>query len=87
MMLDIDRGTYPYVTSSSPTANYAPQGAGIPPRSITNIVAIAKSYTTRVGAGPFPTELTNEIGDMIREKVTNMELSPNVLEESDIWIW
>lgn len=68
MMLDIDRGTYPYVTSSSPTANYAPQGAGIPPRSITNIVAIAKSYTTRVGAGPFPTELTNEIGDMIREK-------------------
>ena len=60
--------TYPYVTSSSPTANYAPQGAGIPPRSITNIVAIAKSYTTRVGAGPFPTELTNEIGDMIREK-------------------
>lgn len=68
MMLDIDRGTYPYVTSSSPTSNYAPQGAGIPPRAITNIVAICKSYTTRVGAGPFPSELNNDIGNMIREK-------------------
>lgn len=68
MMLDIDRGTYPYVTSSSPTSNYAPQGAGIPPRSITNIVAICKSYTTRVGEGPFPTELSDKIGEMIREK-------------------
>ncbi len=68
MMLDIDRGTYPYVTSSSPSSNYVPQGAGIPPRAIDNVVAICKAYTTRVGEGPFPTELNNEIGDLIREK-------------------
>lgn len=68
MMLDVDRGTYPFVTSSSPTSNYAPQGAGIPPRAITNVVAITKAYATRVGSGPFPTELTNQIGDRIRQK-------------------
>ena len=68
MMLDIDRGTYPYVTSSSPSSNYVPQGAGIPPRAIDNVVAICKAYTTRVGEGPFPTELNNEIGNLIREK-------------------
>ena len=68
MMLDIDRGTYPYVTSSSPSSNYVPQGAGIPPRAIDNVVAICKAYTTRVGEGPFPTELDNEIGNLIREK-------------------
>ena len=67
MMLDIDRGTYPYVTSSSPSACYAPQGAGIPPHSINNVVAICKAYTTRVGAGPFPSELANALGDQIRE--------------------
>lgn len=68
MMLDIDRGTYPYVTSSSPSSNYVSQGAGIPPQAINRVVAICKAYTTRVGEGPFPTELHNEIGDLIREK-------------------
>ncbi|MDY2728268.1 MAG: adenylosuccinate synthase [Candidatus Onthovivens sp.] len=68
IMLDIDRGTYPYVTSSSPSSNYVPQGAGIPPTAITDIVAICKAYTTRVGEGPFPTELFDETANLIREK-------------------
>lgn len=68
MMLDIDRGTYPYVTSSSPDSNYACQGSGLSPRKIDKIVGICKAYTTRVGEGPFPSELNNELGDEIREK-------------------
>ena len=68
MMLDIDRGTYPYVTSSSPTSNYASQGSGLSPRKIDKIVAICKAYTTRVGEGPFPCELFNELASIIREK-------------------
>ncbi|MEA3406474.1 MAG: adenylosuccinate synthase [Chloroflexota bacterium] len=67
-MLDIDLGTYPYVTSSSPTAGGACQGAGISPLRIKNIVGVVKAYTSRVGAGPFPTELTGETGDWIRER-------------------
>ena len=67
MMLDIDRGTFPYVTSSSPSACYASQGAGVPPQAIKNVVAICKAYTTRVGAGPFPSEQNNPLGDKIRE--------------------
>lgn len=66
-MLDIDEGTYPYVTSSNPTAGGASTGAGIGPNKIQTVVGICKAYTTRVGAGPFPTELNNEIGDYIRE--------------------
>ncbi len=66
-MLDIDHGTYPYVTSSVPTAGGAATGAGIGPAMIETVVGICKVYSTRVGAGPFPTELTNEIGDYIRE--------------------
>lgn len=65
-MLDIDYGTYPYVTSSSPTAAGACQGAGIAPTQVERIIAIYKSYTTRVGGGPMPSELTNEIGETIR---------------------
>lgn len=68
LMLDIDRGTYPYVTSSGPSSNYVPQGAGISPKKIDKIVGIVKAYTTRVGNGPFPTELDNELGNLIREK-------------------
>lgn len=68
MMLDIDRGTYPYVTSSSPTSNYACQGSGLSPKKIDKIVAICKAYTTRVGEGPFPSELFNDLGNQIREK-------------------
>lgn len=66
-MLDIDEGTYPYVTSSNPTAGGASTGAGIGPNKIQTVVGICKAYTTRVGAGPFPTELNDEIGDYIRE--------------------
>ncbi|MFO7918482.1 MAG: adenylosuccinate synthase [Anaerolineae bacterium] len=67
-MLDIDFGTYPYVTSSSPTAGGACQGAGISPTRIKDIVGVVKAYTSRVGAGPFPTELMGETGDWIRER-------------------
>lgn len=68
MLLDIDYGTYPYVTSSNTTACGVASGSGIGPNMITNAVGIAKAYTTRVGKGPFPTELDNEIGEWIREK-------------------
>ncbi len=61
-MLDIDHGTYPYVTSSTTTAGGACSGAGISPREITDIIGLLKAYTTRVGEGPFPTELKDETG-------------------------
>ena len=63
--LDIDHGTYPFVTSSNPTAGGACAGSGIGPRDISRVVGIAKAYTTRVGAGPFPTEVHGELGDRI----------------------
>ncbi|MGW2145670.1 adenylosuccinate synthase [Nonomuraea bangladeshensis] len=65
-LLDIDHGTYPFVTSSSPTSGGACAGAGIPPNRLTKIIGILKAYTTRVGSGPFPTELTDEMGDWLR---------------------
>ncbi|MCQ2331732.1 MAG: adenylosuccinate synthase [Paludibacteraceae bacterium] len=68
VMLCIDNGTYPFVTSSSPTAASVPLGAGIAPRFIDNVLGICKSYTTRVGAGPFPTELFTEQADYIRDR-------------------
>ena len=68
MLLDIDYGTYPYVTSSNTTAGGVANGVGIGPNMITNAVGITKAYTTRVGKGPFPTELMNETGEWIREK-------------------
>ena len=67
-MLDIDYGTYPYVTSSSPTAGGACQGSGISPLQIDEILGVVKVYTSRVGAGPFPTELTDATGDWIVER-------------------
>ncbi len=66
--LDLDHGTYPYVTSSNPVAGGACTGAGIGPMHINRVVGIAKAYVTRVGAGPFPTELLDELGDTIVEK-------------------
>ncbi|MFM7892127.1 MAG: adenylosuccinate synthase [Actinomycetota bacterium] len=63
--LDIDHGTYPYVTSSNPTAGGACAGSGFGPRDITRVVGIAKAYTTRVGAGPFPTELHGDLADRV----------------------
>ncbi|ENK1245115.1 adenylosuccinate synthase [Clostridium sporogenes] len=67
-LLDIDYGTYPYVTSSSTIAGGVCTGAGVGPTAITSAVGIAKAYTTRVGKGPFPTELLDNTGDWIREK-------------------
>ncbi len=65
-MLDVDHGNYPYVTSSSATAGGACTGSGIPPTRIDRVVAIVKAYATRVGEGPFPTELLHEKGDALR---------------------
>jgi adenylosuccinate synthase len=67
-MLDLDYGTYPYVTSSNPTAGGACTGSGIPPTKIDETLVVVKAYTTRVGYGPFPTELANSTGDAIRER-------------------
>jgi adenylosuccinate synthase len=66
-MLDVDHGTYPFVTSSSPTAGGACVGAGIGPTRITKVIGIVKAYTTRVGSGPFPTELHDENGEWLRK--------------------
>jgi adenylosuccinate synthase len=67
-LLDIDHGTYPFVTSSNPVAGSACIGAGVGPKDIDEIWGIAKAYVTRVGAGPFPTELDDERGDILRER-------------------
>ena len=67
-LLDVDHGTYPFVTSSNTTAANAATGSGMGPRSIGYVLGIAKAYTTRVGGGPFPTELTDEIGQTIGER-------------------
>ena len=65
--LDLDHGTYPFVTSSNPTAGGACTGTGIGPRQIDRVIGVAKAYATRVGAGPFPTEVTGALGDRIVE--------------------
>lgn len=67
-LLDIDHGTFPYVTSSSCAALGIGPGTGVPDRSLQRIVGVMKAYSTRVGAGPFPTELRNDVGDRIRER-------------------
>jgi len=67
VMLDIDQGTYPFVTSSNPVAGGVTIGSGVGPSKISNVVGVSKAYTTRVGDGPFATELKDEIGDKIRE--------------------
>ncbi|MCD5969070.1 adenylosuccinate synthase [Riemerella anatipestifer] len=67
LMLDIDFGTYPYVTSSSPSTGGVCTGAGVPPTALKNLIGVAKAYTTRVGNGPFPTELDNDLGEKIRQ--------------------
>lgn len=66
-LLDVDHGTYPYVTSSSPTAGGACTGSGIPPLALTHALGITKAYCTRVGNGPFPTELDNSFGEKLRK--------------------
>lgn len=67
-LLDIDLGTYPYVTASHPISGGVTVGAGIGPTMINDVVGVVKAYTTRVGKGPFPTELFDEEGDFLREK-------------------
>lgn len=67
-MLDLDHGTYPFVTSSSAAAGGAATGTGLPPRWITGVIGISKAYTTRVGGGPFPTELNDEVGAYLRKR-------------------
>jgi adenylosuccinate synthase len=66
-LLDVDHGTYPFVTSSNPTAGGACTGSGIPPTRITSVIAVVKAYTTRVGAGPMPTELLDADGEKLRQ--------------------
>jgi adenylosuccinate synthase len=66
-LLDVDHGTYPFVTSSNPTAGGACSGSGIGPTRITGVIGIMKAYTTRVGSGPFPTELLDEDGEQLRQ--------------------
>src|SRR5690606_37265758 len=67
-MLDLDHGTYPYVTSSYPTAAGACIGSGVGPTRIDQVIGVAKAYTSRVGDGPFPTELLDETGEWIRRR-------------------
>ncbi|WP_272659843.1 adenylosuccinate synthase, partial [Providencia sp. PROV112] len=67
-LLDIDHGTYPYVTSSNTTAGGVATGSGLGPRYVNYVLGIIKAYSTRVGAGPFPTELFDEVGEFLREK-------------------
>lgn len=67
-MLDVDHGTYPYVTSSNPIAGGACIGAGFGPQEVDEIIGVSKAYVTRVGSGPFPTEIIGGIGDQLREK-------------------
>jgi len=67
-LLDVDHGTYPYVTSSSPTSGGACTGSGVPPTALTHVMGITKAYCTRVGNGPFPTELLDETGEELRKK-------------------
>ena len=68
VMLCLDHGTYPYVTSSSPTGASVPLNSGVAPRHIQDVLGICKAYTTRVGEGPFPTEIYGELADQIRER-------------------
>ena len=67
-MLDIDHGTYPFVTSSSATSGGAATGTGVPPNAISMVAGVTKAYCTRVGGGPFPTELNDEVGEALRKK-------------------
>ncbi|MFQ5830578.1 MAG: adenylosuccinate synthase [Candidatus Methylomirabilia bacterium] len=67
-MLDIDHGTYPFITSSSTTAGGAVTGTGVPPTKIHGVLGVAKAYTTRVGRGPFPTELSGDLVDLLRSR-------------------
>ena len=66
-LLDVDHGTYPFVTSSNPTSGGACTGLGVPPTAIDSVIGVVKAYTTRVGNGPFPTELHDAMGEELRK--------------------
>ncbi|MDD5657485.1 MAG: adenylosuccinate synthetase, partial [Elusimicrobia bacterium] len=66
-MLDVDHGTYPFVTSSNPVSGGACAGAGLPPTAVSRVLGVAKAYTTRVGRGPFPTEIQGGLAERLRE--------------------
>ena len=70
--MDVDHGTYPFVTSSNTVASAAATGSGCGPGAINYVLGITKAYTTRVGEGPFPTELEDEIGDKYKKKYKNL---------------
>jgi adenylosuccinate synthase len=67
-LLDVDHGTYPFVTSSNPTSGGATVGSGVGPTRISTVIGILKAYTTRVGSGPFPTELNDDMGEYLRKQ-------------------
>ena len=73
-MLDVDHGTYPFVTSSNPTAGGACTGTGVGPTKITRVIGVSKAYVTRVGEGPFPTELFGEDGEWLRAQGHELSL-------------
>src|SRR2546430_8218159 len=75
-LLDVDHGTYPFVTSSNPTAGGACAGSGIGPTRIDSVIGILKAYTTRVGSGPFPTELHDEMGERLRKTGGGVRVTP-----------
>ena len=74
--LDLDHGTYPFVTSSNPVAGGACTGAGVGPLHINRVIGIAKAYCTRVGSGPFPTELLDDMGDLLVDAATSSARTP-----------
>ena len=82
-MLDIDFGTYPYVTSSNTISGQIFSGTGFSYRNDHKILGITKAYTTKVGSGPFPTELMDEIGEHLGEKVKNLEQSQ---KKKKVWL-
>ena len=81
ILLDVDHGTYPFVTSSNTVASSAATGTGCGPNSINYVLGITKAHTTRVGEGPFPTELVDKIGELLGTEVKNLELLLVVKED------
>ena len=75
-LLDVDHGTYPYVTSSNCVAGAAAAGAGVGPQRLHYVLGITKAYTTRVGSGPFPTELDDDVGTAARERAATNSARP-----------
>ena len=85
-MLDIDHGTYPFVTSSSATAGGAVTGTGVPPTSISTVIGVTKAYVTRVGEGPFPTEMHDESASAARARATSSARLRDVRGAAAGWI-